>query len=77
MIPTQSKSKAFVKAVRSGVDYGDGTSSQNPTTQAGQLLKALIMKNAAGVRPGGGNTGEPRGGRKSVARKMMANRYRR
>lgn len=64
MIPRNGpKAKAFVQAARSGKDNDDGTSSANPVTQPGQLLKALVMRNAAAVRPGGGNVYEDaRGG---------------
>jgi hypothetical protein len=50
MMTTGKRGKAFVAAVRGGKDNGDGTSAGNPTTQPGQLLKALVMKNAEALR---------------------------
>lgn len=46
MTGSRVQAKQFLAAMRGGKDNGDGTSGGQPTTQPGQLLKAMVLKNA-------------------------------
>lgn len=62
------QAKQFTAAMRGGKDNGDGTSVGQSMTPPGQLLKAMVLKNAGtaasaiGQQRGYGMTQRPRSG---------------
>lgn len=62
MTGSRVQAKKFTQAMRGGKDNGDGTSGGQPTTQPGQLLKAMVLKSAGKAASAPGRYEDAAGG---------------